>query len=131
MLLTLAIQINKVFLLHIDLHGTWWFGIICRNSKMLLLLGTSRNISIVGVHLCVQLLKGHLVFGKRNGGFFVSFQDVILKFKKEWYWLQWVNFIRISNSIDDDFAEIIGQTHVGNTEAETDTNEMEAPDIYS
>ena len=39
------------------------------------------------------------------------------------------NFIRISNSIDDDFAEIMGQTHVGNTEADTDTNEMKAPDI--
>ena len=39
------------------------------------------------------------------------------------------NFIRISNSIYDDFAEIMGQTHVGNTEAEIDTNEIEEPDI--
>ena len=31
--------------------------------------------------------------------------------------------------MDDDFAEIMGQTHIGNTEAEIDTNEMETPDI--
>ena len=93
MLLTLAIQINKVFLLHIDLHETWSFDIICHNSKMLLLLGTNMNFLIVGMHLCVQLLKGHLEFGKRNGGFSVIFQDIILKCKKEWYWLQWVCII--------------------------------------
>ena len=39
------------------------------------------------------------------------------------------NFIRILNFVDDDFAEIMGQTHIGNTEAEIDTNEMETPDI--
>ena len=39
------------------------------------------------------------------------------------------NFIRISNFVDDDFAKIMGQTHIGNTEAEIDTNEMETQDI--
>lgn len=77
-----TIQINKVFLFHIDFHETWSFGIICRNSKMLLLFGRSKNFLIVGMHLCLQLLKWHFEFGKENEGFLVIFQNIILKWKK-------------------------------------------------
>ncbi|CAA7035337.1 unnamed protein product [Microthlaspi erraticum] len=68
---------KQVFLLLIDLQETRFFAIICLNSRMVPLHGICKNSLTVGMHLYVQLLRGHLEFGRRNGGFSVNFLDII------------------------------------------------------
>ncbi|KAL9811862.1 putative harbinger transposase-derived nuclease domain-containing protein [Arabidopsis thaliana] len=60
------------------------FGITCHSSTMVLLLEINMSCLIDVMHLYVLLLKGKLEFGRKNGGFFMNFLDMILMSKKQW-----------------------------------------------
>lgn len=96
------------------------------NSKILLLLGISRNFINVGMHPCVLSSKGQSEFGKRNDKyFFVIFQDIEVQKRVVVPTMGLHNFIRISNFIDDDFAETLEQSHNENVDLEYNSNDME------
>ena len=86
------------------------------------------------MRLCVPLLRKHLEFGRKNGGFYLLFQDTKYKCKKRVVMttMRLHNFIKIFNYADDDFANTMLYTRLNNIYIEydvVDTEELDATHI--